>query len=240
MFKASNYYTRATIKCFVMLLFTIMSGKAQHGIALNMGMMYGFSWLTFNQKSENFDKRLGKEKIAYHPIQNIGMMVGATAWLTPKVSLQVMPRWQQWGGTITVQSNEYTTQMLKMEINYQGLKLPAQLQYALLSNEHLQLNLALGAGIEYTYNLWFVPTNYYGSAPVQRRTVDIVAPFATTGINVTYTAAKNKKTTYMLGLYYETDAFFNPVRYNEYAFWQRSVPLLSHQLYSSLQIQYHL
>jgi hypothetical protein len=239
MVETTHYPTRAAIALLVMLLI-VGTSSAQRGVALKTGVLYGYSWLTFNESSQSFDKRLAREKINYTPLQSVGIEMGARIFISSKLALEVVPRWQQWGGTITVNSNEYTNQMLKMVINYQSFRIPATLQYAFAGNERLQFFASLGIGIDYTYRLWFLPTNYYGSAPTQRRTVDIVTPFTSIGFGFTYTPSANSQMSYTFGINYETDALLNPVRFNEFNFWQNSVPLLSHQLHTSFLIQYRL
>lgn len=240
MFKKTNCPIRAAIVC-VVLMFTIsISAQAQTKSAFDVGLLYGFSTLTFNQNSDKFDKRIANEIINYSPVQNLGIALGYSVSLTERFALQMMPRWQQWGGVINVQSSQNVTSSLNMEINYQGFRIPALLQYRIWDNKKLQLNTLLGMGVEYTYKLWFVPSNFYGNGSTQRRTAEIVAPFASAGICVRYKSSPESKVNYILGIFYETDAFLNPKRFNEYNFYQNAVPLLSHQLFSTLSIQFPL
>lgn len=218
----------------------ILPIKAQQHSTVSVGLLYGYSILTFNQQSDKFDKRIADEKISYIPMRNAGIEIGYSVWFTNRLSLQLTPRWQQWGGTINVQSNKNTSSMLNMEINYEGVRMPGYFQYMIWGNKNLQLNTALGGGIEYTYKLWFLPNNFYGSAPPQRRSVEILAPFVSAGFNLCYTSAPENRINYIIGIYYETDAIFNPNRFNEYNFRQNSVPLLSHQLFTTFKIQYRI
>jgi hypothetical protein len=239
MFKKASSNIKAIMYLFLMLN-VCTCANAQNNIAINAGILYGYSMLTFNQKSELFDKRIADENYSYKPISNIGVVLGATVFITNRLSLQLINRLQQWGGVINVQSKQNTSNMLKLEINYLGYRLPAYLQYMIWGNKNMKINTSIGVGIEYTYRLWFIPSTFYGSAPVQRRNVYISVPFASSGISFCYTKAPEDKFNYILGIFYETDAFFNPRRSNEFNFWQNSVPLLSHQLFPTLIMQYRL
>jgi hypothetical protein len=240
MFKKTNCSTRAAIVCILLMLTFTISTQAQKKSAIGVGLLYGSSTLTFNQNSDKFDKRIANEIINYSPVQNLGIALGYSVSLTERFALQMMPRWQQWGGVIDVQSSQNATSRLNMEINYQGFRIPAYVQYRIWDNKKLQLKTLLGMGVEYTYKLWFVPNNIYGNGPTQRRTAEIVAPFASAGICVRYKPSTESKVNYILGIFYETDAFLNPKRFNEYNFYQNAVPLLSHQLFSTLSIQFPL
>jgi hypothetical protein len=240
MFKKTNCPIRAVI-VYIVLMYTIsISAHAQTKSAFDVGLLYGSSTLTFNQNSDKFDKRIVNEIINYSPVQNLGIALGYSVSLTERLALQMVPRWQQWGGIIDVQSSQNATSRLNMEINYQGFRIPAYVQYRIWDNKKLQLNTLLGMGVEYTYKLWFVPNNIYGNGPTQRRTAEIVAPFASGGINLCYKPSTESKVNYIISIFYETDAIFNPKRFNEYNFYQNAVPLLSHQLFSTLSIQFPL
>ncbi|MBC7383922.1 MAG: hypothetical protein H7296_13205 [Bacteroidia bacterium] len=101
---------------------------------------------------------------------------------------------------------------------------------------------SVGFGMDFSHRVIFKPTNYYGTIPAIERSIDIASPFINLGILIDYIPKKNSKLSYLLGINFSDDHFFNSNRYNDFGgyFRQDRIPLSSTILNTFVALKFNL
>ncbi len=208
-------------------------------IALSVGSSY--SWLGMNKQSKYYNSNWERTKNTFSPEFGYSIGLGINKKLNDKFTLSFIPRYQYWGGNTKTQS-QVTNFYKAFAITYHSFRVPLWVDYSFYRYKQLFLSSSLGLGIDYTYDLTFIPSNPYGEGNPQKRNVGITTPFVVTGVNISYEKSADAKISYQLAINFETDYLLNPNRFNDFGgyFGQEKIPLYSHLLNTNLIIRYRL
>jgi hypothetical protein len=133
-------------------------------------------------------------------------------------------RYNSWGGNIYEIRNDPTF-YLDLDINYRSLNLPFGIKYCYKVKPAYNLYLSAGAGLDYTYHVSFIPTNYYGSVPTIERNASMQIYYVLVGTGIEFKISN--KLTGVMGLEFDNDRLLNPNRIQDFGglFGQEEIPL---------------
>ncbi len=190
-----------------------------HGIASAFGL---------NEKSPLYNSRWEQFSTTFEYEKGYGVSLGFTHAINKKFGLNINGRWQHWGGTVKTRGDDPTF-FLDLTINYSSFNVPILLNYCLIEKPQFKWLISAGAGVDFSYKVSFIPTNYYGTNdPIERR-ITIRSPYLAIGTSLEFAPKPNSRLKYIWGIMLADDHLLNPDRFNDYGgyFLQEVIPLNS-------------
>jgi hypothetical protein len=216
-------------------------GNAQKPLSIAVSVGSSYSWLGMNKQSKYYNSNWERTKNTFSPEFGYSIGLGINKKLNDKFTLSFIPRYQYWGGNTKTQS-QVSNFYLAFAITYHSFRLPVLVDYSFYRYKQLILSSSVGLGMDYTYDLTFIPSTQYGAGNPQKRNVGITTPFVALGLNMTYQQSTDAKLAYQLTFSFETDYFLNPNRFNDFGgyFGQEKIPLYSFITNTNLKLIYRL
>jgi hypothetical protein len=167
------------------------------------------SWLDVNKKSDKYDNRLDDVNLSFKGKGGFAAGLQGEYQLSEKFSLFAGVRYHQWGGQLYAIKNNPKF-YLDLDITYRSIRLPLGIKYTLLEKGRIKCNLSGGMGIDRSYHVSFIPSNYYGSIPAMNHKTDITTSFLMIGVGTEYSISE--KLTGIVSLEVNNDMLLNPNR----------------------------
>jgi hypothetical protein len=217
-------YRKSKIAVLVLLSFTIADVSAQHKWNMTFKAYPSLTWLHINSSSPAYNKRWENVNLSYPSKGGFGLGFGLEYAISDKVRVFTDLRYNSWGGNIYAIRNDPTF-YLDLDINYRSLNLPFGIKYCYKVKPAYNLYLSAGAGLDYTYHVSFIPTNYYGSVPTIERNASMQIYYVLVGTGIEFKISN--KLTGVMGLEFDNDRLLNPNRIQDFGglFGQEEIPL---------------
>lgn len=208
----------------MLLSFTIGKVSAQHKWSVAFKANPSITWLHINSSSSVYNKRWENVNLSYPLKGGFGVGAGVEHSVSDKVKLFADLRYNSWGGYIHAIRDDPTF-YLDLDITYRSLNIPIGIKYCYKTSPSYNLYISGGLGLDYTYKVSFIPSNYYGSVPAIERNASIQTYYLLVGTGIEF--KMGNRLTGIIGVEFDNDRLLNPSRIQDFGglFGQEIIPL---------------
>ncbi len=190
--------------------------KLIYGFDLNAGVsnfVLNKSSTLYTDKAKNW----ANANISYDPQLAYGINLVAEYQLNNLLSIELKPGFMAWGAknNITSKLSPPSTFSVELTTYYLSLEFPLYVKYTFLQKDKYKLHTYCGGGIMHTFSGDFdVTTQTVGNKVKVKPNLNFQTYYASIGIGSNILLSK--KTDLVIGIQFDTDAFFDSGRFHDF------------------------
>jgi len=219
-------------KVTLVLISMYFSSKAQHPWSFILKQGVNFTQYTRNKDAPQHNSGWDMAVLDFRSDIGFTASLGAAYQLNKRTSVFADLRYNFWGGYIKASDPNKTNFYIDLWVRYSSLSIPLGIKYTLIAKPKINVFTTFGAGFDYSYKLFFLPSNQNGHGYYFRPRVDILTKYLHVGVGIEKPICG--KLYFLAGLECHNDYLLNPIRYQDFGgyFGQSHIPLSYTQLFT--------